>query len=165
MFAYSWLICIIIWEAFILKNCEILISITVLPCTMFESVCVFEGNGVQNHLLPFQNLCNFVHPTLPMSFGRDTKSRWSLLPGVYARGSKQSHRGSKCVTCCGLKKWWSLSLTYQFPACERRRAGLKTLLRSPVLDRKKMEYVSHGLFRVKSTNIQQISKVDVLEYV
>ena len=30
-------------------------------------------------------------PTLPVSFGRDTKSRWSLLSGVYARGSKRSH--------------------------------------------------------------------------
>ena len=76
---------------------------------------------VQNHLLPFQNLGKFVHPTLLVSFGRDTKSRWSLLPGVYARGSKRSHTGGKCVTCCGLKEWWSLSLTHQFPARERRR--------------------------------------------
>ena len=96
-----------------------------------------EGTWVQNHLLPFQNLGNFVHPTLPVSFGRYTKSRWSLLLGVYARGSKMSHTGGKCVTCCGLKEWWSLSLTHQFPARERRRAGLTTLFRSPVLDRKK----------------------------
>ena len=32
--------------------------------------------------------CNFIHLTLPVSFGRDTKSRWSLLSGVYARGSQ-----------------------------------------------------------------------------
>ena len=44
----------------------------------------------------FRNLRNLVHSTLPMSFGRDTKSRWSLLPGVYARGSKRSHPGGKC---------------------------------------------------------------------
>ena len=37
---------------------------------------------------PFRNLGNFVHPTLPLSFGRDSKSRWSLLSGVYARGRK-----------------------------------------------------------------------------
>ena len=37
-----------------------------------------------------------------MSFGRDTKSRWSLLSGVYGRGSKRSHTGGKCVTCSGL---------------------------------------------------------------
>ena len=29
-------------------------------------------------------------------------SRRSLLSGVYARGSKRSNRGSKCVTCRGL---------------------------------------------------------------
>ena len=28
-----------------------------------------------------------------VSFGRDTKSCWSLLSGVYARGSKRSHTG------------------------------------------------------------------------
>ena len=28
---------------------------------------------------PFRSLGNFVHPTLPVSFGRDTKSRWSKL--------------------------------------------------------------------------------------
>ena len=33
---------------------------------------------------------------------RDSKSRWSLLSGVYARGSKRSHSGGKCVTCRGL---------------------------------------------------------------
>ncbi|KAI0227511.1 hypothetical protein LSAT2_022035 [Lamellibrachia satsuma] len=27
-----------------------------------------EGTGVQNRLLPFRNLGNFVHPTLPVSF-------------------------------------------------------------------------------------------------
>ena len=34
-------------------------------------------------------------PHLPVSFGRDTKIRWSLLPVVYARGSKYEipHRG------------------------------------------------------------------------
>ena len=98
-----------------------------------------KGPGFKNHLLPFQNLGKFVHPTLLVSFGRDTKSRWSLLPGVYARGSKRSHTGGKCVTCRGLKEWWSLSLTHQFPARERRRAGLTTLLSCPVLDRKKKD--------------------------
>ena len=41
-------------------------------------------------------------PHLPVSFGRDTKSRWSLLSGVYASGSKRSHTGGICVTCSGL---------------------------------------------------------------
>ena len=44
-------------------------------------------SGVQNHLLPFQNLVNFVHPNLPVFLGRDTKLRWSFLSGAYARGS------------------------------------------------------------------------------
>ena len=58
---------------------------------------------------------------------------------IYARGSKRSHTGGKCVSCCGLKEWWSLSLTHQFPARERRRSGPTTPLRSPVLDRKKQK--------------------------
>ena len=53
-------------------------------------------------LPPFQNLGNFVHPTLPVYFRRDSKSRWSLLPGVYARGSQISHTGGKCITCPGV---------------------------------------------------------------
>ena len=36
-------------------------------------------------------LWQFSYPTLPVSFARDTKSSWSLLSGVYARGSKISH--------------------------------------------------------------------------
>ena len=30
---------------------------------------------------PFRSLVNFVHPTLPVSFGRDIKSPWSLPSG------------------------------------------------------------------------------------
>ena len=41
-------------------------------------------------------------PHLPVSFGRHTKSQWSLLSGVYARGSKRSHAGGKFVSCSGL---------------------------------------------------------------
>ena len=37
--------------------------------------------------------------TLPVSFGGDTKSRRSLLSGVYARGSKRPHQSAlECVT-------------------------------------------------------------------
>ena len=39
---------------------------------------------------------------LPVSFRRDTKSRWSPISGVYVKGSKRSHTGGKCVTCSGL---------------------------------------------------------------
>ena len=57
---------------------------------------------VQSDLLVFRNLGNFVHATFILSFQRDTKSRWSLLSGVYARGSERSHTGGKCVICSGL---------------------------------------------------------------
>ena len=42
-----------------------------------------------------QNFGNAVYPTLPLSFGGDTKYRQSLLSGVYANGSKRDlpHRG------------------------------------------------------------------------
>ena len=33
-----------------------------------------KGTRVQNHLLPFRNLGNFVHPALPVSFGKDIKA-------------------------------------------------------------------------------------------
>ena len=59
-----------------------------LHCTTLVKSPAFENN-----VLPSGNLDNFVHPTLPVSLGRDTKSRWSLLSGVYARRSKISHMG------------------------------------------------------------------------
>ena len=40
-----------------------------------------EVTGVQNHPLPFRNFRNFVHPTMPVSSGRDSRNHWSLLPG------------------------------------------------------------------------------------
>ena len=53
-------------------------------------------------LSPFRNLGNFILLTFPVTFGRDTKSRWFLLSGVYTRGRKRSHTGGKCITCSGL---------------------------------------------------------------
>ena len=43
----------------------------------------------------------FCSPHICLCLARDTKSRWSLLPSFYARGSKKSHNG-KCVTCSRL---------------------------------------------------------------
>ena len=40
-----------------------------------------------------RNYGNSVYPALPVSFGGDTKSRWSLLSGIHARGSKISDSG------------------------------------------------------------------------
>ena len=57
------------------------------------SVCYILGvKPYSQHYI----LCIYV------SFGRDTKCRWSLLSGVYARGRKISHTGRKCVTYRGL---------------------------------------------------------------
>ena len=41
-----------------------------------------------------RNFSNSAYPALPVSFGGDTRSRWSLLSGVYARGSKRSHQSA-----------------------------------------------------------------------
>ncbi len=44
-------------------------------------------------------LWQFRFPALPVYFGGDTKSRRSILSGVYARGSKRSHQAAlECVT-------------------------------------------------------------------
>ena len=49
--------------------------------------------------IPLRNFGNSVYPALPVSFGGDTKSRRSLLSGVYARGSKSPHQSAlECVT-------------------------------------------------------------------
>ena len=46
-----------------------------------------------------RNFGNSVYPALPVSFGGYTKSRRSLLYGVYARGSKISQQSAlECVT-------------------------------------------------------------------
>ena len=53
--------------------------------------------------------------TLPVSFGGDTKSRRSLLSGVYARGSKSSHQSA--LEICNLS--WTPPPTLK-PATGRR---------------------------------------------
>ena len=45
---------------------------------------------------------SFTPLCLCLSEVSDSKSRRSLLSRVYARGSKRSHTGDKCVTCRGL---------------------------------------------------------------
>ena len=68
-----------------------------------ERRTVGRGDGGSIPPTAISKLRQFRSPThLPVSFGRDTKSRWSLLSGVYARGGKRSHTGSECVTCSGL---------------------------------------------------------------
>ena len=89
---------------------------------------------VQSHLLPFQNLGNFFTPHLPVSVGRDTKSRWSLLSGVYARGSKISHTGGKCVTCSGLTNFrWTLNALQRAPSSIWEKEQEKRKSMPPIL--------------------------------
>ena len=60
-------------------------------CVVREMSEFNRGDGGSIPPAAVSKLANFVHLTLPVSFGRDTKSRWSLLYGVYARGCKRSH--------------------------------------------------------------------------
>ena len=53
--------------------------------------------------ISLRNFGNSVYPTLPVSFGGDTKSLWSLLSDVYASGSKISQIGGEFVTYHGLQ--------------------------------------------------------------
>ena len=68
---------------------------------MVECRTVNRGDGGSIPPAAVLKLRQFHNPHLPVSFGRDTKSWWSLLSGVYARGSKRSHTGRKFVTCSG----------------------------------------------------------------
>ena len=69
-----------------------------------EWVRVLAWTGDRVVLAGFESRCgNFASELwqfrLPVSFGGDTKSRRSLLSGVYARGSKISHQSAlECVT-------------------------------------------------------------------
>ena len=54
-------------------------------CSLLVCSCIFVI--LLNKLISYH--------IISVSFGRDTKIRWSLLSGVYARGSKISHTGGK----------------------------------------------------------------------
>ena len=59
-----------------------------------------RGSNPTAENFSLRNFGNSVYPALPVSFGGDTKSRRSLLSGVYARGSKRPHQSAlpqKCV--------------------------------------------------------------------
>ena len=47
-------------------------------------------------------LWQFRLPHICLFFGREHKRPVVFLSGVYARGSKRSHTGGRCVTCSGL---------------------------------------------------------------
>ena len=78
---------------------------------MVERRTVNRGDGGSMPPTAVSKLWQFLSPHIcHVSFGRDTKSGWSLLSGVYARGSKISHTGGKCVTCSKLtNSRWTLN--------------------------------------------------------
>ena len=58
-----------------------------------------RGSNPNAENFSLRNFGNSVYPALPVCFGGDTKSRRSLLSGVYARGSKRPHQSVlECVT-------------------------------------------------------------------
>ena len=65
--------------------------------------------------LSFRDLCNCVQPTLPVCFGRDAKSRWSRLPGVYARGSKRPHARKWKYPVVDSQSWRSRAINSLLP--------------------------------------------------
>ena len=68
---------------------------------MVERRTVDQEGGGSIPPTAVSKLRQFHYPTYAC-LSEDTKSRWYLLSGVYARGSKRSHTGGKCVTCSGL---------------------------------------------------------------
>ena len=58
-----------------------------------------RGSNPTAENFSLRNFGNSVYTALPVYFGGDTKSRRSLLSGVYARGSKRPHQSSlECLT-------------------------------------------------------------------
>ena len=88
---------------------------------------VVQGSNPTAAAYSLWNFGNSVYPALPVSFGGDTKSRWSLLilSGVYARGTKRSHQSAlECVTCRGLpyplldtSSWTTLEISLKTFVC------------------------------------------------
>ena len=60
-----------------------------------------KGQGFKTTCCRFKT-CTVSFTQLCPCLSEDTKSRWSLLPAVYARGSKRCHTGGKCATYRGL---------------------------------------------------------------
>ena len=59
--------------------------------------------GLGEYYSRCKNLALYIRDCESICLSDETvKSRWSLLSGVYARGSKRSHTEGKCVTCRGL---------------------------------------------------------------
>lgn len=70
-------------------------------CIVNQEDCCTVNQEDQGSKPSASKLGHYSPTTLPVSLGRDRKSHWSLLPDVYARGSKKSHTRGKCVICRG----------------------------------------------------------------
>ena len=79
-----------------------------------ERRTVNRGDGGSIPPTAVSKLRQFRSPHICLCFSEET--RWSLLSGVYARGSKRSHRGCKCVTCSGLtNSRWNVNALQKGP--------------------------------------------------
>ena len=101
----------------------------------------FESYFGKNFSL--RNFGNSVYPALPVSFGRDSKSRWSLLSGVYARGSKSSHQSA--LECVGLTVVDSTSHS------KPPRSASMRLKKLPCTDKERRRRTSHLLGIILTT--------------
>ena len=68
---------------------------------------VSQGDGGSIPPTAVSKLRQFRLPDICLCLSEEIKA---LLSGVYARGSKRSHTGGKCVTCSGLThSHWTLN--------------------------------------------------------
>ena len=121
------------------------------------------NRGVGGSVSPtaVSKLRQFSLPHICLSFGRDTKSRWFLLPGVYAGGSKRSHTGGKCVTCSELtnSRWTCKGPVQYLGEREKRERPLN------VNRRKGMQYqwyLTHFLLFFAATKFHVLRLVNDL---
>ena len=128
-------LCLYLWEEALKSVCPLyLVSMSPLPgayvpstwclCPLYlEPMSPLPGAYVPSTWC----LCPLYLVSMSPLPGVYVPSTWCLcplylvsmspLPSVYAGGSRRSHTGGKCVTCLGLTKWLSFSLTHHVCVC------------------------------------------------
>ena len=83
-----------------------------------EARTVNRGNCGSIPPTAVSKLRQFRSPHICLCLSEETlKSRWSILSGVYVRGSKRSNTGGKCGTCSGLtNSRWTLNALQRAPS-------------------------------------------------
>ena len=114
-------------------------------CLSILPVPSLRGMVVWFHFLPFWTLGCLDHLTLPVSFGRDTKSRQCLLSAVCPRGSKRSHLGINGRECWSLSASASASLTIPTGSC----SSWPELLPVRAYDRRELYTLYYCIHRVQ----------------